>query len=148
MAKAKSKPLAQYVIDTHGLRAALTTSSNSVRTAIISAIETGKMLILKPASKELKENDPEVYDDLQALSSKKYLPICVDVNKATAALVEAHGGGRLFGTTPPIDRFRAIAAARRSKLVLVTDGKSLKDCLSIATKCNLPAGCVVAPSGI
>ena len=106
------------------------------------------MLILKSASKELKENDPAVYTDLQTLAFKKYLPISVEVNKAAAALLEAHGGGRLFGTTPPIDRFRAITAARLNKLILISDGKSLKDCLGIVEKCKLPKGCVAPPSAV
>jgi hypothetical protein len=148
MAEPKAKAVAKYVIDTHGLRAALSTQINSVRTAVIHAIEAGEMLILKPASKELKENDPNIYKDLQALSSKKYLPLTVAVNKAAAALVQAHGGGFFFGTTPPIDRFRALAAARLEKLTLITDGKSLKDCLAIVKKCKLPAGCVSDPAAV
>jgi hypothetical protein len=118
MAAAKGKPQPQYVIDTYGLRAALTTTQNSVRNAVIDAIESGKMLILKPASKELKENDPNVYDDMQTISSKKYLAVDVSTSRAAAVLVESHGGSRLFGTTPPIDRFRALAAAGRHKLVV------------------------------
>jgi hypothetical protein len=148
MAAANSKPIPKYVIDTYGLRAALTTSQNSVRNAIIDAIENGEMLILKPASKELKENDPDVYDDLQTISPKKYLSIDVSTSKAAAVLVETHGGSRLFGTTPPIDRFRALAAAARHKLTLITYGKSLKDCQAIVNKCKLPAGCVAAPSAV
>ncbi len=104
------------------------------------------MLILKPVSIELKENDPAVYKDMQAISSKKYLAIDLAASKAAAALIEAHGGSRLFGTTPPIDRFRALATARLHKLTLITDGKALKECLAIATKCKLPAGCVGAPA--
>jgi hypothetical protein len=95
MAAAKSKPKPKYLIDTYGLRAALTTTQNSVRSAVIDAIENGEMLILKSASKELKENDPEVYEDLQTLSPKKYLAVDVSTSKAAAVLVEAHGGSRL-----------------------------------------------------
>lgn len=146
MASPKTKTQATYVIDTYGLRAALTTSQNSVRNAVIFAIESGDMLILKPTSSELKENDPAVYKDMQAIPSKKYLAIDVAANKAAAALIEAHGGSRLFGTTPPIDRFRALATARLHKLTLITDGKALKECLAIAAKCKLPAGCVNAPA--
>ncbi|MET3762904.1 hypothetical protein [Sphingomonas sp. UYEF23] len=148
MASPTAKPKATYVIDTYGLRTALTTAQNSVRNAVISAIESGDMLILKPVSSELKENDPPVYQDLQAISFKKYLAIDVAASKAAAALIEAHGGSRLFGTTPPIDRFRALATARLHKLTLITDGKALKECLAIAAKCKLPTGCVGAPASI
>jgi hypothetical protein len=146
VAAPKNKLEAKYVIDTYGLRMALTTPQNSVRNAVIFAIESGIMLILKPASSELKENDPDIYKDMQAISYKKYLAIDVPANRAAAALIEAHGGSRLFGTTPPIDRFRALATARLHKLTLITDGKALKDCLAIAAKCKLPAGCVSAPA--
>jgi hypothetical protein len=143
-----SKPQPKYVIDTYGLRAALTTTQNSVRNAIIDAIESGEMMILKPASKELKENDPDVYADMQTISPKKYLAIDVSTSKAAAVLVEAHGGSRLFGTTPPIDRFRALAAAGRHKLILISDGKALRDCQAIALKCKLPPGCVAPPATV
>ncbi len=142
MPAAKSKPSAKYVIDAYGLRTALTTKQNSVRNAVIDAIESGLMLILKPVSKELKENDPDVYADMQTISSKKYLAVDVSSNKAAAALVQAHGGSRFFGMTPPLDRFQALAAARLHKLTLITDGKALKECLGIVGKCKLPAGCV------
>ena len=143
MVAAKSKPKPKYVIDTYGLRAALTTTQNSVRNAVINAIESGEMLILKHASKELKENDPSVYDDMQTISPKKYLTVDVSTSKTAAILVETQGGSRLFGTTPPIDRFRA--AAGLHKLLLTTDGKALQDCQAIAKKCMLPKGCVAAP---
>lgn len=146
MVAAPAKPKPKYVIDAHGLRAALTTTQNSVRNAVITAIQNGEMLILKPASKELKENDPDVYDDMQTISSKKYLPLDVSTSKAAAVLVDKHGGSRLFGITPPIDRFRALAAAGLHKLVLISDGKALKDCQAIIAKCNLPNGCAKAPS--
>ena len=148
MAKASTKPAPKYLIDTHGLRSALTTTKNSVRMAVINAIEAGEMLILKPASNELKENDPAVYADLQTLSPKKYLAITVKVNQTAAALVQAHGGGRLWGYSPPLDRFRALAAARLNKLILITDGKALADCLDIVAKCGLPNGFVAAPSAV
>jgi hypothetical protein len=146
MAASNSKPKPKYVIDSYGLRSALLTTQNSVRNAVIDAIQSGEMLILKAASKELKENDPDVYDDMQMILSKKYLPIDVSTSKAAAVLVETHGGSRLFGTTPPIDRFRALAAAGLHKLILITDGKALRDCQAIATKCKLPSGCVAAPA--
>ena len=148
MAAAKSHAKPKYVIDTYGLRAALTTTQNSVRNAVIAAIESGEMLILKPASKELKDNDPDVYADMQTISSKKYLAIDVSTSKAAAVLVETHGGSRLFGTTPPIDRFRALAAAGLHKLILISDGKALKECQAIVKKCKLPSACVAAPNTI
>lgn len=148
MAAPDKQPTAKYLIDTYGLRSALTTSQNSVRSAIISAIECGSMLILKAASAELKENDPAVYKDMQAIKSKKYLAVDLAARGATAALIEAHGGSRLFGATPPIDRFRALSTARLHKLTLITDGKAFKDCLSIVAKCNLPSGCVGLPASI
>lgn len=142
MASVTRRISAEYVIDAYGLRSALTTTQNSVRNAIIDAIKSGRMLILKPVSKELKENDPNIYAEMQTISSKRYLAVDVSANKAAAALVQAHGGSRFFGMTPPLDRFQALAAARLNKLVLITDGKALKECLSIVGKCKLPTGCV------
>ncbi|GGE84869.1 hypothetical protein [Sphingomonas prati] len=148
MAAKKIQTEIKYLIDTYGLRAALTTTQNSVRSAVINAIESGEMLIIKSVSKELKENDPEVYAEMQAISYKKYASIDLGANKAAAAMVEAHGGSKLFGVTPPLDRFRALAVARLHKLVLVSDGKALKDCQSVAVKCHLPAGCVIGIAAV
>lgn len=148
MATAKSKIQPKYLIDTNGLRSALTTTQNSVRNAVVDAIQAGEMLILKSASKELKENDPDVYDDMQTISSKKYLAVDISASRAAAVLVETHGGSRLFGTTPPIDRFRALATAGLHKLILITDGKALKDYQAIANKCKLSSGCVAAPTAV
>lgn len=148
MAAAKSKPVPKYVIDTYGLREALTTTQNSVRIAVVTAITNGEMLILKTVSKELKENDPDVYVDMQTIASKKYLPIDAKVGKAAAVLVDQHGGSRLWGATPPIDRFRALAAAGVNKLILITDGKALRECQAIANKCRLPRACVKAVSAV
>lgn len=148
MAAIKNKATPKYVIDTYGLRSALTSKQKGLKNAVINSIQNGEMLILKSVSKELKENDPEVYEDMQCISPKKYLAVDVATSKAAAVLVDSHGGSRLFGLTPPIDRFRALAAARIKKLILITDGKALKDCQGIVHKCKLPAGCVAAPATV
>jgi hypothetical protein len=138
-AKTKPKQSAQWVIDTRGVIEALTTSKNSVRAAIIDAIQNGSMLILKPASHELKEAFPDIYEQFQDIKPKKYLSLTVPMLAAAAALTEAYGPGRLLGSFPSSAHFEAVAATRLVSCTLVTSGKSLTHCSAIAKKCGLPA---------
>lgn len=109
---AKPKPTAEWVIDTHGMIEALTTKRNSVRAAVIDAIQNGSMLILKPVSAELKEAFPDLYIQLQSIKPKKYLTLTVPMFAAAATLTEAYGPGRILGSIPSSAHFEAVAAAR------------------------------------
>jgi hypothetical protein len=146
--KANSKPAAQWVIDTRGVIEALTTSSNSVRAAIVDAIQNGSMFILKPASYELKEAFPDVYNQLQGIKPKKYLTLTVPMLAAAATLTEAYGPGRLLGSIPSSAHFEAVAAAGLVGCTLITSGKSLTHCSGIAKKCGLPPTAVQALSAV
>lgn len=138
-AKGKSKAAAKptWVIDTIGLRDALTTSSNSVRNAVIAAIESGEMLILKPVSAELRENYEHLYEELQSFSYKRYLPVRVK-DQATAAMLMEMNGSSPLGSIPPADYFEAIAATIGAGCTLVSSGAALERYLNIALGCKLP----------
>lgn len=132
------KPEPKWLIDTHGMLEALTTKSNSVKSAIIAAIESGEMLILKPVSAELKAAYPHVWDDFKAIQNRKYHPIGVADIKAASALTEGYGSS-LLGSIPSKEHFQAVAAARLRGLTLVSYRKALKHYEAIARKCSLPA---------
>lgn len=141
----KSKP--KWLIDTHGMKAALTTSSNKIRTAVIDAIECGEMLILKTVSDELKKMYPELWNDFKAIKNKKYEHVSVGVIHAAGALMESYGSS-ILGSVPGKEHFQAIAAARLLKCKLVSGDKGLANCERISSKCKLPNDSVVGLDAI
>ena len=128
----KAKP--QWVIDTHGVRESLTTSSNSLRTAIIDAIESGEMLILKGVSDEIKKLYPDLWGAFKAIERKTYLTITVSVVQTASALMEEFGSS-LLGSVPSREHFEAVAAARMQGCKLVSSARAFANCKKIADKC-------------
>src|SRR6185369_2247077 len=136
MVQAAEKPEPSMVIDLYGVREALTTSSNSARAAVIDAIQSGEMVILRSVSHELKDLFPELWDDFKAISPKKYLHSTAGTISVGTQLMERYGGS-LLGAIPTFDHFEAVAAARMKKCKLVSGGKALAHCKDIGSKCQL-----------
>lgn len=145
MAGSEKAPQAQWLIDTHGVIEALTTKSNSLRDAVIGAIEGGEMLILKRVSDEISASYPELWDDFKAIKKRKYVQITVPVIMTASTMAETYGSS-LLGGVPTKEHFQAVACARREKCTLVSSAKALSDCQSIAKKCGLPGTSVVSVS--
>lgn len=125
-----------WLIDSHGMIEALTTTKNSIRVAVIDAIQNGSMLVLKSVSNELKEAYPDIYIQLQAINPRKYLTPTVSMIASAATLAETHGSS-LLGSIPSASYFLAVAAAQMSNCKLVSHGKGLTHCSAIAKKCQL-----------
>lgn len=142
MPAAKSAPQPTWVIDLYGMKEALTTRVNSARVAVIDAIQSGEMLIMRSVSNDLKCMYPELWDDFKAISPKKYLPTNVATIATATQLMEMYGGS-LVGSIPTFEHFEALAAARMKKCKLVSAGKAFSHCNAITKKCGLPAGNVV-----
>lgn len=140
-AKKPAKASPKWVIDLHGMKEALTTKKNSVRSAIVDAIECGDMHILRHVSPELKELYPGVYADFQQIKNKKYVTVSVAAGAAAAIMMESSGANPLGGM-PLVDRFEALAAARTTGCCLVSAGKAHSDCVTIARQNSLPSSCV------
>lgn len=137
MAKPKKpKPVVKWVIDTHGMLAVLRSKKNSVRAAVIDAIERGEMQILKHVSKEICELYPDEYEDFKAIKNKKYLHILVETKEASGVLMQRYGSS-FWGSIPTQENFQAIAAALKAGCRLVTSGKSFSNCGNIVKKCKL-----------
>jgi hypothetical protein len=146
MARA-TPPAAAMAIDTHGMIAALTTKQNSVRVAVIDAIESGTMMVLKPVSDEMKKLRPDLWDDFKDIKNKKYLHVSVKAVLAATMLSEQYGAS-ILGSIPSGEHFEAVAAARTHGCKLVSSGKALGHCTDIAKKCGLPPDSVVAITSV
>ena len=126
----------KWLIDTRGMHEALTTRKNSIKNAVISAIENGTMLITKNTSKELKELYPDVYDDFKKISGKKYLtPAHKHIAHATVTM--QNYGSNILGGIPSFEYFQFFRSAQMEKLACVTAGTSLSNCSKITTKLKL-----------
>lgn len=127
----------RWVIDLHGLKDALTTTSNSAKTRVIDAIRTGEMLVMRSVQVQLKDVYPALWPLFVAIKPKKYLNTTVANHAAATALQEMHGSG-VLGGLPTFAHFEAVAVARSNKCKLVSAGKALKDCKQIAKRCSIP----------
>jgi hypothetical protein len=135
-AASKKPPVVKWVIDTHGMLAALRSKKNSVRVAVIDAIESGEMQILKSVSKELSALYPDDYENFKAIKNKKYLQVTVANKAAAGSLMERYGSG-ILGSIPTIEHFQAVAASIKAGCKLVSSGKAFTHCTAIAAKCKL-----------
>lgn len=132
----------EWVIDTHGMVDALTTTQNSTRVAVIDAIESGAMMVLKPVSSEMKNLYPHLWADFKAINNKKYLPVTVKTVQAGTMLSETYGAS-ILGSMPSGAHFNAVAAATAAGAKLVTAGKALTHCKAIVRRCSLQSGSAV-----
>lgn len=147
MASSTSAVTPKWVIDLHGVKEALTTSSNQVRASVIDAIQSGEMLVLRSVSDELHAAYPKIWDDFKDIKPRKYLTPTLSTINTASQLVEAYGAS-LIGSIPTFEHFEAVAAAKMTKCKLVTAGKALNHCSSIASKCKLPSDTVIDPGSI
>jgi hypothetical protein len=148
MAAASSSAVSpKWVIDLHGIKEALTTTSNSAKNRIISAIQSGEMLIMRSVSNELKDLYPSLWTAFTAIQPRKYVPTTVANNQAATLLQEQHGTG-VLGGLPLFEHFEAVAVARSKKCKLVSAGKALKNCKQIAKGCGIPSGDVTDISDV
>jgi len=127
----------KWVIDLHGIKEALTTTSNSAKTRVIDAIRAGEMLVMRSIQGELKELYPALWPLFVAIKPKKYLNTTVANFASAAALQEMHGSG-VLGGLPTFAHFEAVAVARDCRCKLVSAGKALKECKQIAKGCGIP----------
>ena len=138
-ARSKSNPTPQWVIDLHGIKEALTTRSNAVRARIRDAIQSGEMLVMRSVQEELKNAYPELWKEFVTIKPRHYVDTGMAGHAAATALQEMHGSG-VLGGIPSFAHFEAVIVARSNKCRLVSAGKALDHCLSIANKCGLPTG--------
>ncbi len=129
----------KWVIDLHGIKEALTTTSNSAKHRVISAIQSGEMLVMRSVSNELKEMYPDLWPAFSAIQPRKYVPTSVANNYSATLLQEQHGSG-VFGGLPLFQHFEAVAVARSKNCKLVSAGKALKNCKQIAKRCGIAEG--------
>jgi len=127
----------KWVIDLHGVKDALSTTSNSVKTRVIDAIRTGEMLVMRSVQRELKELFPALWQQFVAITPKKYVDTPVSTFAAATALQETHGSG-VLGGLPIFAHFEAVALSRSRNCKLVSAGKALKSCREIAKQCGIP----------
>lgn len=137
----------KWVIDLHGMRDALTSTSNSSKKAVIDAIRRGEMLIMKSVSAELKDLYPHLWPLLKAITPKTYIKTMVANYASATALQELHGSG-VLGGLPMFARFEAVAVARSKGCKLVSADKALKDCKEIAKGCGIPKSDVIGISDL
>lgn len=134
--KSKPKTGPKWVIDLHGIKETLTTLSNS-KARVISAIQSGDMLVMRSVQHELSAAYPDLWPAFVAIKPKKYLDTPMSVSAAAAQLQESHGSS-LLGGIPDFAHFEAVALARSNKCQLISAGKALADCKGIAKKCGIP----------
>jgi hypothetical protein len=144
-APSKSAPTPRWIIDLHGMKEALTTRSNA-KARIIDALTSGEMWVVRSVQDDLKIYE-SLWPDFAAIKRKKYVDAPPSVAAMAAAMQEANGSS-LLGSVPSFAHFEAIALARSKKCKLVTAGKALTDCHSIAGKCGLPASDIVGISDV
>ncbi|ATE64088.1 hypothetical protein [Rhizorhabdus dicambivorans] len=148
MAAASSSAVTpKWVIDLHGIKEALTTTSNSAKNRVISAIQSGEMLIMRSVSNELKDLYPHLWAAFTAIQPRKYVPTTVANNQSATLLQEQHGSG-ILGGLPLFEHFEAVAVARGKKCRLVSAGKALKNCKQIAKGCGIPDDDVTDITGV
>lgn len=126
----------EFVVDLPGVKAALTTKNNQVRSAVIDAIQCGRMLIIRSVSDELRDLYPSIYEDFKALKPRKYISVTMAHESLAGVMMESYGGS-MFTSVPVSERFDALALSQAEKLKLVTAGKALKDSKAIVRKCGL-----------
>jgi hypothetical protein len=124
------------------MRDALATTKNSIKAAVIDAIESGEMHIFRNVSDEMKDLYPDLYEQFKSIKSRKYLKISVAATAAASSIAEDYGAS-LLGSIPTIESFENIAAVLQAGAALVSSGKAYSDCASIVKKCGLDSNCVV-----
>ncbi|MCQ0092298.1 hypothetical protein [Roseovarius sp. M141] len=134
MAQKNSGPT--KVMDLHGIRAALNTTNNQVKSAVIDGIQSGDIQLVKGVSEELKAIDEDLYADFQTIKPKKYMKIKAAHQSHAQMLSEQHGSS-IFGSFPPSERFESIALCMKEGLELVSTPKALKEYKRIISKCSL-----------
>ena len=148
MAPASSSAVTpKWVIDLNGIREALTTTSNSAKNRVVSAIQSGEMLIMRSVSNQLKDLYPHLWAAFTAIQPRKYVSTSVANHQSATLLQEQHGSG-ILGGLPLFEHFEAVAVARGKKCKLVSAGKALKNCQKIAKGCGIPDGDVMDITGI
>lgn len=135
-------PGPKWVIDLHGMREALATTKNSIKVAVVDAIENGDMHIFRNVSDDLKDLYPDLYDQFKTIKNKKYLKVSVAAAAAASSIAENYGAS-LLGSIPTMEHFEAVAAALKEGAILVSAGKALSDCTNIVKKCDLDTGAVI-----
>ena len=131
------KKNAKYLIDTYGLREVFTSGDNAIRSAVISQLESGELQIMRSSSIDLKAADEDAYADFQAsVASKKYIKTLIKHEKLRASLMTKFGAS-IFGRSPSLECFEAVAICVLKDLSFVTHGKALNGSRAIAKKCNL-----------
>lgn len=79
------------VMDLHGIRAALSSKNNKIRSTVIDGIQSGDIQLVKGVSEELKAIDEGLYADFQTIKPKKYMKIKVAHQSYAQMLSEQHG---------------------------------------------------------
>lgn len=124
------------VMDLHGIRAAMSSTNNQTRSAVIDGIQSGDIQLFKGVSEELKAIDEDLYADFQTIKPKKYMKIKAAHQSHAQMLSEQHGSS-IFGSFPPSERFECVALCMKEGLELVSAPKALKEYKGIISKCSL-----------
>lgn len=145
-ASTKSKPHPKWVIDLHGIKEALTSRSNA-KARVIDAIQSGEMVVMRSVQGELAAAYPDIWPDFAAIKPKRYQDTPMAVYDAAGQLQGMHGSS-LLGGIPGFAHFEAVALSRSLQCKLVSAGKALSDCKSIANKCGIPSKDIVDISAV
>lgn len=127
---------AKYLFDLHAVLEALTSGNNMFRSAFISGLNSGLIKVPKSLSKELKDIDPDAYDDFQAVKSGRvYITEGVRHQAVQSTLMDDYGTS-IWGGSPRPSSFNVIAVCTVEKLDLVTHGRPHRECCKIVKKCS------------
>lgn len=126
----------EMAIDLHGIREALSSKNNQIRANIVDGIQSGKIVLLKGVSEELKAIDEALYKDFQNINPKKYIKLKT-AHQAHAAMLAEQNGSNIFSACPPTARFEALALCMKEGLTLVSAKKAHKECKGILNKCQI-----------
>ncbi|GAA0673248.1 hypothetical protein FHT00_001580 [Sphingomonas insulae] len=130
-----------WLIDLHGMVEALTSRVNSVRASVISAIQSGEMLIIKSVSAQLKALYPHLWGTFSAIKPRKYAKSTMSVIAAATQYAESYGSS-LLGSIPMFEHFEAVALAEANGCRLVSASTAHKHCRKIVKKCALSSNTV------
>ncbi|WP_050521077.1 hypothetical protein [Pseudorhodobacter antarcticus] len=131
----KSSP--KYLFDLHAVIKALSGGNNLVRSAFISGLESGEVLIQRSVSKELKDVDEDVYKDFQLVNPGRVYQSEGAKHASVQQALQQKYGTNFWGNSPRPSCFLSVAMSTCEDLILVTDGRPLSDCRKIVKDCSL-----------
>lgn len=140
------KPSIKYVFDLYSVIRIINNGSNQLRSFFIDGMKDGSIKVLKSLSKELKDVDPDAYDEFQGMKPSRVYVEETIADEGIQGILMTKYGTSIFGGSPSPSSFMIVAVAMSQKAKLVAHGKALKQCQNIINKCNLKSPKVLSLS--